>query len=362
MQRAYIAVLSFCSWYLNNAAHDGDFSRNAYTRDAAFKIQATCRLREFTSMSLPDGRGCVFACLEKQQAGECAAYQWDATTRTCHLQETLNITASLASADRVMVTLNHNDTGDCFDDTDCPPDHSCRPWIESQFDYPKNSCVATDCAAILAAGPCSNPSGVYTILAATPHPHEVWCDMDSDGGGWTVFLSRLDGSVDFDRDLVAYTQGFGNISGEYWLGLDTLHALTSSRTYELRADISDWEGGTVFSAHASMVVAGEAENYTLTLGAYTGGEGGDGFLVSNGMGFSAKHVDRDLSPRHNCALTHKGGFWYSNCLRVHPTGRYYVGGAYNSAFNDGMQWRSWRAHDNFWYSMKTITLKLRPAP
>lgn len=43
---------------------------------------------------------------------------------------------------------------------------------------------------------------------------DVFCDMESYGGGWTVIQQRLDGSVSFNRTWAEYKKGFGNL--RYW--------------------------------------------------------------------------------------------------------------------------------------------------
>ena len=40
----------------------------------------------------------------------------------------------------------------------------------------------------------------------------VFCNMEEDGGGWTVFQRRFDGSVNFNRTWNEYRGGMKNIS------------------------------------------------------------------------------------------------------------------------------------------------------
>ena len=42
--------------------------------------------------------------------------------------------------------------------------------------------------------------------------------MTTDGGGWTVFHKRFDGFVGFYRDWDEYKNGFGDVTGDFWLG------------------------------------------------------------------------------------------------------------------------------------------------
>ncbi|RXM96203.1 Ficolin-1 [Acipenser ruthenus] len=71
-------------------------------------------------------------------------------------------------------------------------------------------------------------SGWFTLYTEDCRKLTVFCDMDTDGGGWLVFQKRLDGSVDFYRDWKAYREGFGNQLSEFWLGNDNIHLLTKT--------------------------------------------------------------------------------------------------------------------------------------
>ena len=99
---------------------------------------------------------------------------------------------------------------------------------------------------------------------------EVFCDQKTAGGGWTVFQKRRDGSVDFFRGWNDYKNGFGNLNGEFWLGLDKIHRLTVSGGYKLRVDLEDHNGNTAFANYSSFSVTSERAKYQLSLGSYSG--------------------------------------------------------------------------------------------
>jgi len=73
--------------------------------------------------------------------------------------------------------------------------------------------VYKNCAEIYKSGETSD--GVYTIKPDDLPAFDVFCDQTSDGGGWTVFQKRLDGSVDFFLNWNDYKVGFGDLCGEF---------------------------------------------------------------------------------------------------------------------------------------------------
>lgn len=99
---------------------------------------------------------------------------------------------------------------------------------------------------------------------------EVFCDQATAGGGWTVFQKRFDGSVDFYRGWDDYKRGFGNLNGEFWLGLDKIHRLTVSSSNRLRVDLEDVPGNTAFAEYSSFAVGNETEKYKLRVGGFSG--------------------------------------------------------------------------------------------
>ncbi len=124
------------------------------------------------------------------------------------------------------------------------------------------------CAELYNSG--KTTSGVYTIDPDGSGAFDVFCDQTTEGGGWTVFQKRMNGSVDFYRGWADYKNGFGDLNGGFWLGLEKIHRLTSSDTKNLRVDLEDWQGGTKYAEYDSFAVADEASKYSLSLGSYSG--------------------------------------------------------------------------------------------
>ncbi|XP_048244107.1 uncharacterized protein LOC125376199 [Haliotis rufescens] len=123
-------------------------------------------------------------------------------------------------------------------------------------------------------------NGVYSINPDTTIPFSVYCDMTTSGLAWTVIQKRRDGSVRFNRTSAEYTDGFGDLKTEFWLG--------------------------------------------------------DSFRDADGEQFSTEDDDRDDKLFDNCAKKYFGGWWYNAC------GGSCLNGLYTASNGRGIFWRDWR--------------------
>lgn len=179
--------------------------------------------------------------------------------------------------------------------------------------------------------------------------------METDGGGWTVFLRREDGSVSFDHTWADYELGFGNLSGEYWLGLSKMHRLTPDGTNTLRVDLGDFENSKVYAKYHNFEILDATAEYALVVKNYTGNAGDSLIEHHNIMKFTTKDNDNDLHDGGNCvALVPGGGWWFNKCFRAHLTGKYVPGGT--TARWIGIIWNTWKGGA---YSLKLAEMKIR---
>ncbi|XP_028418007.1 microfibril-associated glycoprotein 4-like isoform X2 [Dendronephthya gigantea] len=197
--------------------------------------------------------------------------------------------------------------------------------------------------------------GVYTIDPDGLGSFNVSCDMTTDGGGWTVFQRRQDGSQDFFLGWSDYKAGFGDLNGEFWLGLDKIHRLTKSGQNVLRIDLMDFKSIEGYAKYGEFSVADESDKYRLKIGDYSAiSNAGDSLTYHNQMQFTTRDSDNDLSDLKNCAKQHEGAWWYKACFQSNLNGKYLDAGAISSK---GIVWFAW---ENSYSSLKETEMKIRP--
>ena len=195
---------------------------------------------------------------------------------------------------------------------------------------------------------CSNDHSTIT---------NVYCDTVTAGGGWLVIQRRIDGSVDFNRYWSEYEEGFGNLpdddkdtTSEFWIGLRSLHCLTSHGQWELRIDYMLSNGTKGYLSYHHFRVGPASDDYQLSISGFSGNTT-DPFMSHpiNNMKFTTRDRDNDKWSL-NCAVNNggnnAGGWWYNACSNIHPNHQY--NHRVSVLFN------------NQWHSLPFIEIKIRP--
>jgi len=209
-----------------------------------------------------------------------------------------------------------------------------------------------DCMDIKKANE-SSTSGVYTIYPPLPTYScgmQVYCDQETDGGGWIVFQSRKNGNLDFYRNFESYVKGFGNYLDEFWLGLEKIHELTQFGNYTMRVDLEDFDNVKKYQLYNDFSI-GQGTTYVLK---FSTSSGDAGQPLPKDQAFSAKDVDQDTYGS-NCAVAFKGAWWYTNCHGSNLNGLYLKGET--DQYATGMVWKPFRGHH---YALKISQMKFRP--
>ncbi|XP_034474858.1 ficolin-1-like [Drosophila innubila] len=197
-------------------------------------------------------------------------------------------------------------------------------------------------------------SGISDILLPnySNQPFKVTCDAETHEGGWTIILRRMDGSVDFHRSWNIYKKGFGDLDGEFFLGLEKIHALTAERSQELLVLLGDYQGNSSYEAYEKFAIGGEEELFALRTLGKASGDAGDSLRKHHGMQFSTYDRDNDREPNKHCAEFYTAAWWYRGC---HDSN---LAGVYNTnTTGRGINWRSFRGVE---YSLKSAVMLIRP--
>ncbi|XP_055383811.1 fibrinogen C domain-containing protein 1 [Condylostylus longicornis] len=180
---------------------------------------------------------------------------------------------------------------------------------------------------------------------------------DEYGRGWTVILNRFDGDINFYRNWLEYKNGFGNIAGEFFIGLDKLYAITSNRLHELLILLQDFEGNARYVRYSSFAIGSEKDMYALNILGDYDGNGGNSLQYSASYKFSTFDNDNDGWVEGNCAQSHTGAWWYNACEKSNLMGQYL--GTKVEPHNNyrGMYWEGFNGSN---YSLYAARMMIRP--
>ncbi|XP_034474211.1 ryncolin-4-like [Drosophila innubila] len=199
----------------------------------------------------------------------------------------------------------------------------------------------------------ANSSGIYDIVISnfSDEPFKVACDAETQGGGWTIILRRMDGSENFYRNWTEYKNGFGDLGGEFFLGLEKIHALTNEREQELLVVVEDFKGIEAFERYDDFAIGNEDQKYKLHTLGKASGTAGDSLRRQEGQKFSTYDQDNDIHDE-SCAKKFTGAWWYQKCHNSHLAGKYN-----DNSFGIGVNWDAFRGPR---YSLKKAMMMIRP--
>ncbi|KAM6983741.1 angiopoietin-related protein 5 [Tautogolabrus adspersus] len=219
------------------------------------------------------------------------------------------------------------------------------------------------------------PSGIYIVHPEnTDSSFEVFCEMDYMGGGWTVMQRRTDGLTDFKRPWADYSDGFGNLAGEHWLGLKKVFHLVNQKEtrFQLHIALVSSDDITSYASYDDFHVDSETQFFSIHLGRYAG-SAGDAFRGyeqeqnQDTAPFSASDVDNDgcnpfcsIDNRtvESCStIQNNTGWWFNQCGLANLNGS-----PEDAEQNLGQKmhilWDTWR-QNGIPHTIKSVTMKIR---
>ncbi|KAK2178507.1 hypothetical protein NP493_541g02029 [Ridgeia piscesae] len=171
---------------------------------------------------------------------------------------------------------------------------------------PKPPTQPKDCAEIQTQG--STNSGHYTIFSGGSKK-EVYCDLTTNGGGWTVIQRHVSDKVDFYRDWKDYVEGFGDWDSNFWIGLSTIRGLTAEQNTLLRIELTSRLKEKGIAEYSDFRVEEPDKQFRLFFSEYLSDSStaGDSLSPHRGQPFSAKNEDK--TAQHYAESLH-GAWWY----------------------------------------------------
>ena len=137
---------------------------------------------------------------------------------------------------------------------------------------------------------------------------------------------RISDSVNFDRDWDDYVNGFGEVDGNFWLGLEEIHQLTITHNVSLYINIETFVGEPFTMKLEEFSVGDATANYAWNYSWFSqSSDRVKGSILGsyhNGMMFTTRDRDND-NWSGNCATgRYRGGWWYNDCANSNLNGNY----------------------------------------
>ena len=203
-------------------------------------------------------------------------------------------------------------------------------------------------------------SEVYWLRPASASgSFRAYCDMETDGGGWTLVWANLRGgrskpTIDLPWGVAIST--LPRVRGELNPQLEAIDVYTGLVHWaslapgnKLRYDWANDYGSPIDQRYVCTFALNAAQNYRLSLSACAQPVGTvvpGLFAYSNNAQFTTWDQDHDLNLSGNCAdLTTKQPWWYVNCAsgsiagwgteNLPGNGAYWTGSTLAAGANDG---------------------------
>ncbi|XP_062994083.1 angiopoietin-related protein 3 [Elgaria multicarinata webbii] len=176
---------------------------------------------------------------------------------------------------------------------------------------------ATDCTSIYNMS--KIPNGIYSIKPSGSKAFNVYCEMKTESS-WTVIQNRSDGSLDFNQTWENYTNGFGNLDGEFWLGLHKIYSIVNQADYILRIELEDWRANKRYIEYL-FTMGGPETDYAVLLSKITGNIP-SALPEQKAVKFSTKDHVNNRERKISCQENDSGGWWYSACEETNLNGKY----------------------------------------
>lgn len=83
-------------------------------------------------------------------------------------------------------------------------------------------------------------------------------------------MRRFDGFLTFDRDWGSYYEGFGDLSGEFWLGLKNMRQSSGDVKFDLRFELEAPDGSKANAEYTNCTIETWVSKFRLTMGPFVG--------------------------------------------------------------------------------------------